>query len=142
MVDEFQDTNTTQGDIPSHLAQRHRNVLVVGDDAQSIYSFRGAVPPEHLRSHSFPGCRMIKLEENYRSTQAILDVGNAILDNMAHRYEKCLRAVRKENGGKPHLIYFRDGYEEASWVAERMKQLLRRGHGAVPPVHPVPVCNP
>jgi DNA helicase-2/ATP-dependent DNA helicase PcrA len=128
MVDEFQDTNTMQGDITYYLAQRHRNVLVVGDDAQSIYSFRGASHENIMQfPDRFPGCRIIKLEENYRSTQAILNVGNAVLDNMAHRYEKCLRAVRKESGRKPHLIYFRDGYEEALWVAERVKQLYDEG---------------
>ena len=85
--------------------ERHRRILVVGDDAQSVYSFRGA---SHLNimgfPERFPGCRIIKLEENYRSTQAILDVGNAVLDNMSHKYEKCLRAAKKENGGKPHLF--------------------------------------
>ena len=128
MVDEFQDTNAMQGDITYYLAEKHRNVLVVGDDAQSIYSFRGATHQNIMQfPDRFPGCRIIKLEDNYRSTQPILDVGNAILDNMEHRYEKCLRAVRKEDSGKPHLIYFRDAYEEASWVADRVKQAYDEG---------------
>jgi DNA helicase-2/ATP-dependent DNA helicase PcrA len=128
MVDEFQDTNPMQGDITYFLAQGHRNVLVVGDDAQSIYSFRGGSHENIMRfPDRFPGCKIIKLEENYRSTQAILDVGNAILDNMTDRYEKCLHAVKKEAGPKPLLIYFRDAYEEAAWAADRIKQLYDEG---------------
>jgi DNA helicase-2/ATP-dependent DNA helicase PcrA len=75
----------------------------------------------------FPGCRIIKLEENYRSTQAILDVGNAVLDNMSSKYEKCLRAAKKESGEKPCLIYFKDAYEEAAWVADRVKAFYDEG---------------
>jgi len=128
MVDEFQDTNPMQGDITYFLAQDHRNVLVVGDDAQSIYSFRGASHENIMRfPDRFPGCKIIKLEENYRSTQAILDVGNAILDNMTDKYEKCLHAVKKEAGPKPLLIYFRDAYEEAAWAADRIKELYDEG---------------
>ncbi len=128
MVDEFQDTNAMQGDITYSLAEGHKNVLVVGDDAQSIYSFRGSSHENIMRfPEKFPGCRIVKLEENYRSTQAILDVGNAVLDNMQNRYEKCLRAVKKEKGQKPQLIHFRDAYEEAGWVADRVKALFDEG---------------
>ncbi len=115
MVDEYQDTNTVQGDITYHLGEHHRNVLVVGDDAQSIYGFRGSSHKNIMRfPERFPGCKIIKLEDNYRSTQAILDVGNALLGNMRNKYEKCLRSVKTEHGEKPALIYFRDAYEEAS----------------------------
>jgi len=128
MVDEYQDTNAVQGQIAYQLARRHRNILVVGDDAQSIYSFRGAAHENIMRfPELFPGCRIIKLEENYRSTQAILDLGNAVLDNMARKYEKCLRAVKKEYGSKPCLIYFKDAYDEAAWVAGRVKELCDEG---------------
>jgi DNA helicase-2/ATP-dependent DNA helicase PcrA len=128
MVDEFQDTNAMQGEITYSLAEGHKNVLVVGDDAQSIYSFRGSSHENIMKFPvMFPDCRIIKLEENYRSTQAILDVGNALLDNMQNRYEKCLRAVKKEKGEKPHLIHFRDAYEEAGWVADRVKALFDEG---------------
>jgi len=128
MVDEFQDTNAMQGDITSSLAERHGNVLVVGDDAQSIYAFRGSSHENIMKfPERFPGCKIIKLEENYRSTQAILDVGNALLDNMQNKYEKCLRAVKKEYGQKPYLIYFRDAYEEADWIADRVKALYDQG---------------
>lgn len=128
MVDEFQDTNTLQADITWHLSRNHGNVLVVGDDAQSIYSFRGSSHENIMKfPERFPGCKVITLEKNYRSTQAILDAGNAVLDNMRHRYRKCLRAATKEYGEKPRLIQFRDSYDEATWVAEQVKDLYDRG---------------
>jgi DNA helicase II / ATP-dependent DNA helicase PcrA len=128
MIDEFQDTNPLQGDIAFHLAEAHKNILVVGDDAQSIYSFRGSSHQNIMDfPKRFPGCRIIKLEDNYRSTQVILDVGNAVLDNMENKYEKCLKAVKKESGEKPSLIYFKDAYEEAGWVADRVKEFYDQG---------------
>ena len=75
----------------------------------------------------FPGCKIIKLEDNHRSTQAILDVGNAVLDNMENKYEKCLKAVKKEYGEEPSLIHFKDVYEEAGWVADRVKEFYDQG---------------
>ena len=128
MIDEFQDTNAIQGDIAYYLAERHKNILVVGDDAQSIYSFRGATHANIMKfPERFPDCRIIKLEDNYRSTQAILDVGNAILDNMSNKYGKCLKAVKKDYGEKPYLIFFRDAYEEARWIADRVKEHYDQG---------------
>jgi DNA helicase II / ATP-dependent DNA helicase PcrA len=80
MVDEYQDTNRIQSEIVALLASRHSNVMVVGDDSQAIYSFRGATIKNILGfPEEFPGCTVIKLEENYRSTQAILRVANEIL---------------------------------------------------------------
>jgi DNA helicase-2/ATP-dependent DNA helicase PcrA len=80
MVDEYQDTNRLQAEIVGHLASAHGNLMVVGDDAQSIYSFRGATVKNILGfPDAYPGCRVIKLEENYRSTQAILNVANALM---------------------------------------------------------------
>ena len=128
MVDEYQDTNAMQGEITYNLAAKHRNILVVGDDAQSIYSFRGSSHENIMKfPEMFPGCKIIKLEQNYRSTQAILDAGNAVLDNMRNKYEKCLRAVKTDYGEKPYLIYFRDAYEEAAWVADRVKEFYDQG---------------
>jgi DNA helicase II / ATP-dependent DNA helicase PcrA len=128
MVDEFQDTNAMQGEITYRLAEGHRNILVVGDDAQSIYGFRGSSHRNIMRfPERFEGCRIIKLEDNYRSTQAILDVGNAVLDNMSNKYEKCLKAVKPDYGEKPHLIHFRDAYEEAGWIADRVKEYYDQG---------------
>lgn len=80
MVDEYQDTNKIQAEIVKLLAYKHQNVMVVGDDSQSIYSFRGGTIRNILDfPEQFPGCKVIKLEENYRSTQAILNVANEIL---------------------------------------------------------------
>lgn len=80
MVDEYQDTNRIQADIVQLLADRHKNIMVVGDDSQAIYSFRGATVRNILDfPEEFPGCRIIKLEENYRSTQQILNLTNEIL---------------------------------------------------------------
>lgn len=80
MVDEYQDTNRLQADIIKHLGHKHENVMVVGDDSQSIYSFRGATIRNILDfPEQYPDCRIIKLEENYRSTQAILNFANEIL---------------------------------------------------------------
>jgi DNA helicase-2/ATP-dependent DNA helicase PcrA len=80
MVDEYQDTNRLQAEIVGRLASAHGNLMVVGDDAQSIYSFRGATVKNILGfPDAYPGCRVIKLEENYRSTQAILNVANALM---------------------------------------------------------------
>ena len=123
MVDEYQDTNKLQGDITYLLAESHKNVMVVGDDAQSIYGFRGASHENIMEfPEKFPECTIIKLEENYRSTQSILDVANAVLENMKNKYSKCLVSARKQIGEKPHLLFFKDAYEEAEWGAEHIKK--------------------
>ncbi len=128
MVDEFQDTNGVQADIVELLTKKNGNVMAVGDDAQSIYGFRGA---NHLNilqfPKRFPGCRVIKLEENYRSTQPILDVGNAVLNNMKHKFEKKLVSGPGLTGEKPALRRFGDIYEEAAWVAGKMQSLRATG---------------
>jgi DNA helicase II / ATP-dependent DNA helicase PcrA len=128
MVDEFQDTNGVQADIVSSLARKNGNIMAVGDDAQSIYGFRGANHENILAfPRKFPGCKVIKLEENYRSTQPILDVGNAVLSNMKHKFEKILISATCLGGEKPGLRHFEDVYEEALWVAEKIRTLNARG---------------
>jgi DNA helicase-2/ATP-dependent DNA helicase PcrA len=128
MVDEFQDTNGVQADIVELLAKKNGNIMAVGDDAQSIYGFRGA---NHHNILEFPkrfhGCKVIKLEENYRSTQPILDVGNAVLDNMKHKFEKRLVSGMGLTGEKPTLRRFDDIYEEAAWVAQKMQNYRNMG---------------
>lgn len=122
MVDEYQDTNRLQGDIAYLLAERHHNIMAVGDDAQSIYGFRGASHENIMEfPKRFPECTIIKLEENYRSSQSILDVANAVLENMKNKYSKCLVSAKKQTGEKPSLLFFRDAHEEAEWVAGRIK---------------------
>lgn len=128
MVDEYQDTNTIQGEIAYLLAERHKNIMAVGDDAQSIYGFRGASFKNIMQfPRQFPECKIIKLEENYRSTQSILDVANSVLENMKNKYSKCLVSARKQIGNKPQLLFFKDAYEEAEWVATKIKKLRDEG---------------
>jgi DNA helicase-2/ATP-dependent DNA helicase PcrA len=128
MVDEFQDTNGVQADIVRLLAQRHNNVMVVGDDAQSIYGFRGANHTNILRfPGEFEGCRVIMLEQNYRSTQSILDVGNAVLNTMTRKFEKRLVAANGWIGEKPVVLRFADIYEEAAWVGRKVQNLRAKG---------------
>ena len=130
MVDEYQDTNSLQGDIACLLAKEHSNIMAVGDDAQSIYGFRGA-SHENIMAFpgKFPGCRIIVLEENYRSTQDILDVANSALENMTNKYSKCLVSAKAEKGAKPSMMLFRDAYEEAEWIGGRIRELEDEGIG-------------
>jgi DNA helicase-2/ATP-dependent DNA helicase PcrA len=127
MVDEYQDTNLAQGEITELLGREHRNVMVVGDDAQSIYRFRGASHDNIMRfPQKFSGCRIVKLEENYRSTQPILDLGNAILANMPRKFTKTLRSTRG-GGAKPSLVYFEDAETEARYLIGEILARQKRG---------------
>ncbi len=128
MVDEYQDTNRVQAEILFHLGREHGNVLAVGDDAQSIYGFRGATHKNIMEfPQRFPGCAVITLEANYRSSQAILDVANAVLKNMAEKYEKDLFAAAASAGEKPQLLFFQDSSMEAEWIAETVRQHCGQG---------------
>lgn len=128
MVDEYQDTNSLQGDIAHLLAKQHGNIMVVGDDAQSIYGFRGASHENIMQfPQKFRGCTIVTLEENYRSTQSILDVANAVLGNMKNKYSKCLVSAKKITGQKPRLLFFKDIHEEAEWTADLIKEQLDKG---------------
>ncbi|MCM8760808.1 MAG: ATP-dependent helicase, partial [Candidatus Omnitrophica bacterium] len=128
MVDEYQDTNILQGDIAYLLARDRGNIMAVGDDAQSIYGFRGSSHQNIMDfPKKFPRCRIIKLEENYRSTQAILDVANAVLENMENKYSKCLVSMRQNAGERPKLNFFKNAYDEAAWIVNRIKELRADG---------------
>lgn len=128
MVDEYQDTNLIQADIAYLLAKGHRNIMAVGDDAQSIYGFRGS---SHKNIMDFPkrfeGCKVIKLEENYRSTQSILDVANTVLENMNNKYSKCLVSTRREEGVQPSLAFFKNAYDEAAWIVSKIREMSSDG---------------
>ena len=128
MVDEYQDTNKMQGDITYLLSSKHKNVMVVGDDAQSIYGFRGAY---HENIMNFPDqfkeCKLVKLESNYRSTQAILDLSNSVLDNMENKFKKVLTAARESTGEKPTIMYFGDAEDEAEWIKETIQEAVLDG---------------
>ncbi len=127
MVDEYQDTNSIQADIVKWLAKGHRNVMVVGDDAQSIYSFRGANYKNMFDFPTlFPETRIIKLEQNYRSTQPILNFTNAIMDRAEKKFTKCLFTARS-NGVKPKLINTKTEPEQALYVCQIIRKLLNQG---------------
>jgi len=127
MVDEYQDTNLIQADIVRLAAYTHNNVMAVGDDAQSIYSFRGADFYNIMRFPKvYPDTRIIKLEENYRSTQPILALTNDIIKNAAEKYTKILFS-RSEGGVRPAIFAGRDEREEARFVIGRVRELLAQG---------------
>ena len=128
MADEYQDTNKLQGDISYLLAKDHKNIMIVGDDAQSIYGFRGATHKNIMDFPvMFPGCAIIKLEENYRSTQPILDAANSVLSEMSSKYAKRLVSNLKHKGARPQMWFFNDAYEEAAWVVKKMDELKDTG---------------
>lgn len=127
MVDEYQDTNLIQADIIRLAAHTHDNVMVVGDDSQSIYSFRGADFYNIMRFPKvFQGTRIIKLEENYRSTQPILSLTNDIIRNAAEKYTKTLFTSIKGDL-RPMVFAARDEREEAVFIVRTVLQLLAKG---------------
>lgn len=125
MVDEYQDTNKAQFELVHLLASKYRNLCVVGDDDQSIYKFRGADIGNILNfEESFPGARVIKLEQNYRSTQNILDAANYVIRNNKGRKDKTLWTA---NGKGDPITYrqFDQAYEEAEFI---VKDILAKGY--------------
>jgi len=127
LVDEYQDTNRLQAQIVDLLASAHRNLMVVGDDSQSIYSFRGANYENIMRfPDRYPDCRIFKLETNYRSTPEILHLANMSITNNENQFQKTLRAVRGR-GIRPVLIPARDVMQQADFVAQRIIELYRGG---------------
>jgi DNA helicase-2/ATP-dependent DNA helicase PcrA len=131
LVDEYQDTNRAQYELVRHLAGAGGNVTVVGDEDQSIYSWRGADIQNILDfERDFPGARVLRLEENYRSTQAILDAASALVAHNRARKGKTLRAVA--SGGEPvRLHQAADEYQEAAWVVARLRNRPERTRAAV-----------
>lgn len=125
MVDEYQDTNTAQFELIRLLAQRSRNLCVVGDDDQSIYKFRGANIRNILDFEQvYPDATVIKLEQNYRSTQNILDAANAVIGNNTRRKSKALWSD-KGSGNRVHFRAFNTAYEEAEYIASDIKRKKR-----------------
>ncbi len=124
MVDEYQDTNTLQADVIKLLASEHNNIMAVGDDAQSIYSFRGANYRNILDFPKiFPDTKIIKLEQNYRSTQNILKLTNAIISKAKEKYAKTLFS-EIQSPVVPALICAKDTQMEADFICQRILELL------------------
>lgn len=127
LVDEFQDTNKLQGDIVARLGGVSGNILVVGDDAQSIYGFRAACVENILKfPDTFPGTKIFRLEENYRSTQAILNIANASIAYNARQFNKELRG-RVQGGDKPGVYGFIDTRAEARFIANQIMDFVEEG---------------
>jgi len=127
MVDEYQDTNKLQAQIVKLMTSHHENVAVVGDEFQSIYSFRGASHKNMLEFPKlFPAAQVIKLEENYRSNQQILDVANSLMEDVKESFKK--RLFSRVNGGQtPVVVSARDENEQSRFVAQRIDELREEG---------------
>ena len=127
MVDEYQDTNKLQHEIVRLLGEKHKNVMVVGDDSQSIYSFRGA----NFRNimdfpKAFPGTEIVKLEENYRSSQPILDFTNEILRRAVEKYEKHLY-TRRTGGQTPMIVATGSDQLQSEFIVQMILELREQG---------------
>ena len=123
LVDEYQDTNRIQAEIMDLLASGHGNIMVVGDDSQSIYSFRGADFENILQfPQKYPHCRIYKLETNYRSTPEILNLANLCIINNERQFHKNLISIR-EGGVKPAVVPLRNVYQQAEFIAQRIIEL-------------------
>jgi DNA helicase-2/ATP-dependent DNA helicase PcrA len=128
LVDEYQDTNKIQADLVDLFASRHRNIMAVGDDSQSIYSFRGANFENILNfPDRYPDVRIIKLEINYRSTPELLRLANESILHNPRQYQKKLQPVKRD-GAKPNLVPLADGNQQACFAAQRILELREEGY--------------
>jgi DNA helicase II / ATP-dependent DNA helicase PcrA len=127
LVDEYQDTNRLQAEVIRQLASTHNNVMIVGDDSQSIYGFRGATFKNIMEFPTlFPGTTMYKLEENYRSTQPILNLANCIIDEAKEKYTKRL-FTRKIDGPLPSLVEAAGENTQSRFIAQKILELREEG---------------
>jgi len=127
LVDEYQDTNKIQAELIDAIAMLHRNVMVVGDDAQSIYSWRGANYQNILNfPERYPGARVFKIEVNYRSVPPILTLANDAIKPNVHQFAKTLQPMRA-GGAKPWLVTCADANQQAQFVAQRVLELRDEG---------------
>ncbi|HLD61154.1 MAG TPA: UvrD-helicase domain-containing protein [Patescibacteria group bacterium] len=135
LVDEYQDTNKIQASIIKQFSSVHKNILVVGDDAQSIYSFRAADIQNILGfGKQYPGAKIFKLETNYRSTQPILEVANSVIENNPHQYKKNLHVADRRGGVTPPLRDVRpalypqiDQQSEAQFITKKIVEHIEKG---------------
>lgn len=127
LVDEYQDTNRLQSEVVRKLASTHDNVMVVGDDSQSIYAFRGATFRNIMDFPTlFPGTQIFKLEENYRSTQSVLELANAIIEGATEKYSKTL-FTQKKGGERPALVQAAGENPQSRFVAQKILELRDEG---------------
>ena len=129
LVDEYQDTNGLQAEFTDILAAKHRNILVVGDDFQCIYTWRGAQIENIM---GFPGrwngCRVVKLERNYRSVPGVLDVANVVMRDAPDRFEKTLRPFRSGTGERPFVYRVYDGRAQANEILKLVDEMRGTGY--------------
>src|SRR5438874_1625375 len=124
LVDEYQDTNKIQADFIDTLAAEHKNVMVVGDDAQSIYSWRGANFRNILEfPKRYPNAQLFKIELNYRSVPEILEVANSAIAANVDQFQKNLQPTRELAAAKPAVVALNDGSEQAQFIAQRILEL-------------------
>lgn len=129
LVDEYQDTNGLQAEFTDILAAKHRNIMAVGDDFQCIYTWRGAQIENIMEfPNRWDGCRVIKLERNYRSVPGVLDVANVVMRDAPNQFEKMLRPIRGEQGGKPCLYKVYDGRAQANEILKIVNQAHEFGY--------------
>jgi len=129
LVDEYQDTNKLQFDIIKLLWTHHKNILVVGDDAQSIYSFRAANINNILNFPSeFEGTKIFKLETNYRSVAPILNIANNIIQKNQHQFQKVLVGARQDAAGeRPNMVPVKDMYSQSAFISQRIVEMKDEG---------------
>ncbi len=127
LVDEYQDTNRLQADIIDTLASKHKNIMVVGDDSQSIYSFRGADFSNIMDfPKKYPNTKICKLEYNYRSSPQILDFANEVITFNERQFKKTLKPV-KEHGSHPHLIAPQNVFQQSTFVVNQIEECIHNG---------------
>ncbi|MCF0121773.1 MAG: UvrD-helicase domain-containing protein [Lachnospiraceae bacterium] len=127
-IDEYQDTNIAQFEFVNLLAKKYQNICAVGDDNQSIYKFQGANIENILNfEEAFPKTKIIRLEQNYRSTKTILDAANHVIQNNTKRKEKSLW-TENETGTKIQFFHTKSPYTEASLIIEQILKFLRDGY--------------
>ncbi len=129
LVDEYQDTNGLQAEFTDILADKWRNIMAVGDDFQCIYTWRGAQIENIINfPKRWPGCRVVKLERNYRSTPGILDVANVVMKDAHGQFEKELKPFRVGNGAKPWKYFCYDGRGQATEILRLVREMHELGY--------------
>lgn len=127
LVDEYQDTNSIQAEIVYNISSGHKNIIAVGDDAQSIYSFRGADINNILDfPNVFKGCRVHKLETNYRSSPQIVNLANKVISENTNQFTKNLKSILRASA-KPELVALRSNKDEARYIVDRIEKYIYEG---------------